>query len=502
MKCFSFSSLCAFSNAETFKTIVDADIVDVENFVKCDLLEYFQTNHKGDENGDDDVIDNAVFTEEDKLHFFGIYASNPSKFRFLLGDRKLIHALVQYINRIEADKSNLDDFLLMDGGGKVKFSWKGALFSSIGMYFGENTKQQAKKVIKSNSSEQLKRDLYNKVKRFLDSYSTETKTVSKNFEENMIFISMSENDIKAEVRCILCVKSGITKNISVFRQSHRTSSCWILSNLKKHFDRHPRINNAVTENEEEPTTPTAHMSSSEGNAESERFSQYVDTLFTQLKVQALKMKNAVHRSNEMTESMSFNIDEEVSGHVFISNIAADGNCMFGALAHQLFYVKLNSKQHDELTKKLREQVVAHIKENFASYAQIIKGRILERGTQAMEMDKECTFFVNYVLPKTGMWGGFESLKAITSIYGVNIMVFSENGDSYFALPDGFNINYERTVFIAFRVTNNQKRDHYDSVVEIEAEIIEECSTNLIKKQMQKCSQHGFGDSIIVLNDTL
>lgn len=140
---------------------------------------------------------------------------------------------------------------------------------------------------------------------------------------------------------------------------------------------------------------------------------------------------------------------------------------------------------------------------FASFAHNIKGRVLDRKHEVEDIDKECIFFVNHCLPQPGCWGGFESLKAISSVFKINIMIFCENGHYYFA--DRFNEDYNKSVFIAFRDASGKtqtdtNRNHYDSVSNIDINVLSECSKycahTLVKTECKINS-----DSIISLNDS-
>lgn len=163
--------------------------------------------------------------------------------------------------------------------------------------------------------------------------------------------------------------------------------------------------------------------------------------------------------------------------------------MFAALAQQLFYVKVNGTEHARATKELRKKSADYIKANYDSFQHEIKGRVLDRNLQAENIQQECSVFVNHCLPKPGCWGGFESLKAISQIYKVNILIFNENGDYYFAQK--FNMTYDRSVFIGFSNANkhatssvSNDRNHYDPVVEINPKILEECSRNIAQKLVE------------------
>lgn len=60
-------------------------------------------------------------------------------------------------------------------------------------------------------------------------------------------------------------------------------------------------------------------------------------------------------------------------------------------------------------------------------------------------EADCQQFLGLLSEKA--FGGIETIKAITLIHRVNILVINEDGPPYF--PMGFNANCHRTVFIAY-----------------------------------------------------
>lgn len=71
--------------------------------------------------------------------------------------------------------------------------------------------------------------------------------------------------------------------------------------------------------------------------------------------------------------------------------------------------------------------------------------------------------MNSLLSKSTTWGGTESLKAISELEKINIIIFSEDDKPYF--PFEFKDDYTRTVAIASRLNETKtKRDHYDSII--------------------------------------
>lgn len=192
-----------------------------------------------------------------------------------------------------------------------------------------------------------------------------------------------------------------------------------------------------------------------------------ELMYTQISAQITKMLQSVLIHNEHEVTVIFDLDQ--SERVLqVTKINGDGNCLFRALAHQLFCEKLNTAAQNKSTKKLRADVVQYINENFEQFAHELKGCVFDSKTKndIHVIEDECQIFVDSILSKDGSWGGSETIKAVSFMYSVNILLFNEYGPCYYA--NGFNSEYIRTVAIAYRLGSDSKlvRNHYDSVTRI------------------------------------
>lgn len=215
-------------------------------------------------------------------------------------------------------------------------------------------------------------------------------------------------------------------------------------------------------------------------------------IYHQISQQNLILTSAVHTNNEKTHFMKFNLGN-VSKEISVLKIAGDGNCLFGSIANQLFNFKLNSSEHEDATSDLRENTVKFIQSNYKDFEIELKGRVLEEGEQKaskkggnkrtrnkMYVTKKQSEKFLKDLRKHDTFGGAESFKAISQMHTVNILVFCELDVHYF--PIGFNPNYDRTIFIAYRLApnSNDVRNHYDSVAEVNMNILFDCVGVLLK----------------------
>lgn len=156
--------------------------------------------------------------------------------------------------------------------------------------------------------------------------------------------------------------------------------------------------------------------------------------------------------------------------ISVAIIPGDGSCLFGALAHQIWMHKINSKKHIQATKLLRANVVEHILSNFAFFEYHLKDRVYEIKTsnEITDMSMECKLFVRHVLSNSKTWGGVETLLAVSNLHSINIIVFNEDGicTKYKKADE----NYDRSIAVAYRLNEKgeQIRNHYDSVFEANA----------------------------------
>lgn len=198
-----------------------------------------------------------------------------------------------------------------------------------------------------------------------------------------------------------------------------------------------------------------------------------ERIFNQISNQLAQVANSVQISGVNQGKINFKIgDIEKSGNV--SHCKSNGSCLFQAMAHQLHLEKFNSIQQNKSVKKLREDVVALIKEDSDAYKLQLNNTIYERMSKN-ELDNIAKLskndlndvlatkrrkFINDLLPKPKTWGGSESMLAVSKLYQVNIFVFCEDEPFYY---NNFNLQYDRTICVAYR----SGRTHYDSLTSLE-----------------------------------
>lgn len=197
--------------------------------------------------------------------------------------------------------------------------------------------------------------------------------------------------------------------------------------------------------------------------------QKENRLYMQISGQSIKMLNTALTHNEEQEDMCINLLNNESTMIKVGKSNPDGNCLFSSLAHQLFYEPRDSLTHKKLTKKLRLDVTKFIRQNISLFKHEIKGRIYEvNDAENIEnIEDEINLFVKFFLPKNAFWGGSETLKAVSMLHKVNIIVFFE--DESYRVANEINWSYDNSIMIAYRnsvVKGKNDRDHYDSISQI------------------------------------
>lgn len=219
--------------------------------------------------------------------------------------------------------------------------------------------------------------------------------------------------------------------------------------------------------------------------------------------------------------MTFYIEEK-EFTLQITEIEPDGNCLFGALVHQIFRTKNEEKHQANKIKKLREDVVAYINQHRDDFEHDLKGCVFDyyEGKKIDDIELASTNFLNNILSKDGTWAGSESIKAVARMNDVNILIVNENGDCYFVCD--FDVRKKRTVILAFgrvhfsnpdKVDNpnqnklcdanaerisNINRNHYNSVTDIDENDIFIMSKFLATQTMTKRNTN----DVIYINESL
>lgn len=506
-----------YGNALSFKNLKDEDIHYIEQKVKQNGISIEkELNNSADMN--------CEVSNEHMIEIFGKkYADIPSKFCFERGEILLIKELVAHVKHIvDSNGENSGLFRFKYKQKAEKKSKKSQHRKLCSESSNNHDIQDVEPSINSNIDENrltlLRLDLFKKACDYLKQCAADQCINIEMLDMSIIDIKQNDGQIFGTIICAICQGQNAKsqKPKSVYYNETPTRSNWVLSNFQKHLKcKHglnptQHIKKCITRSRKIPKNNGVNLLSEglENDYNAIHQSEYVieeeievisqplneaislnnNWLYTQLGNQITNMITASLSNGDDQDQMYFLIDEQ-NIHLTVAKIAADHNCMFGALAHQLYQHPTSSTAHRNATKTLRAEVVEYIlePENFPSFKYALQNRIYEtkKKNEIENMENECKFFVRYVLSRENQeasWGCFETIKAVSDKYRVNIITFNENGTCI--LQHNINENFEKTIAIAYRMGVNERgeeiRNHYDSVCEISSDDMYTVADFLIK----------------------
>lgn len=146
----------------------------------------------------------------------------------------------------------------------------------------------------------------------------------------------------------------------------------------------------------------------------------------------------------------------------VHKMAEDGNCLFAALAHQIFDLETDSTWLQTMTRTLREMVVTYIGDhaNDAAIQFAVQMHIQDEYTSLVNRDTTISTrnFLR-LLSQNGCWGGPETLLAIAREFECNILIYRENSVS--TMIEG-SLNPNNRILRLVYSGPNDAPNHYDS----------------------------------------
>lgn len=575
MNYFLFFSICCCANALAIKSINEEKIEQIARFVreqlKRRLEEQCERNQYEMDDDEKELFFGLYYAKPEEFDF--LPGEGPTIEEIAKEVRRMVDRdgenshLDEFIPPDDFKMSKKDTCRVF---GCIFFGQKsnGRKRQRVPMHLMYNDVPEAEPE-KPVASKGLKKEFLHKLKAHFEEKDPSLR--GKDYlSDDMVQIINNAQQITAVVDCVFCLEQFREKRKKLrvqFNVSARNGlAYWNFANLKRHISSHTIKDEQIVDDEqfietdsaetekktEKPVKIIANIELSDENSDASSHSHYIDVqslvivpqdtiagdtniageamtyetyevagaismedeIYNQIAAQNLFMTEAVHTHNEYIRTMMFLLnDEEVKLKVI--KISADGNCLYGSLAHQLFGHKVNSADHTNATVALRESAVKFIENHFNDFQTDLFDRVFhereiaekantkKRQTKNRNRKLNTDVTVNDCkkilinLKNGGIFGGAESIRALSNVHGVNILFFNESGQHCY--PLNFNPNLNRTVFLAYRLDKFSKydRNHYDSVAEVNPKILLDCAKVLSENESKK-EEYAQSDSTVVL----
>lgn len=577
-----FHSFCGFKEAVTFKTIDQQDIEHIESRMKSKLQ-----NHLDESKNQDDFtnINYVDFFGEEYINSPGDFTFTRGDQKLI---KELVDHVKRVVDQNNELNSGIQHFSSSVSSQKQKrLLYRGTKYYKqfYGRYFTKNETNSViddgvKPKLRENSNTNLMQSkLFDEVQKYISSHLLKENFPA--FEQNHTSLEIEDNGkITGVIACVACeAEKGVKKPIRVSMKQMVGSDdgTWVISNFSTHVKRchsdflkedcktekrtrkpkvkqnpKARSNNKSNNRQQETRVPlkgsTNHNAGNkrikkeptvsdsksvelmiepmiDSNGNHETAEDFETSVYNQISNQILKMIESSMKHNVNRYEMKFNIESNTST-LLVEMIYGDGHCLFRAIAHQLFRGILGTDEQDKATLKLRSDVVSYIKEHYSEFVWELRGAVYDKFDVVPrgEMDDKCRDYLNEYLANCG-WGGSETLKAVSEMYQVNILVLNEGDSGYFV--NSFNTSFNQTILLAYKVlkvlTVEQTMDetiiddtfkndeewesiidesteddcehletpapnHYDSVVHIEQNVILDLSKSLATVEFKKLAE--------------
>lgn len=505
-----------YKEAATFKCVSDEQIESVENHIKNQLIPYFNRIESRESSEKIDRLDFFGSYYYDTPNEFEMNDAERLLIKQMAEHVRTIvdptgqpNAGIGYFRFDENDKKLRKT---IHHGTKYINSLHGRFFTLTNEPIFACSNKPSETSDPNVDLCQLKQQLFADVSRWLTSNTT-FENLSP-FDESMVLVEIgNDNKINGQIACTFCkAKNNINKRLKVAIKNSE-NIYWILSNFVTHVnkchadclkDKHTERNNdcvdivhasshKTIENTKSKTSDkknvkgtkrncsaavrvkkekVEHIEIDENSVENESTDSIIELSiepladFQREKFDVNEVENIIYKqisdqlvyiseasqSKSKRDEMAFDIDGE-SVTLVCTKIARDGHCLFRSLSHQLW-----KKEQNQSTIELRAAVVSYIKEHFSSFLWQLRGAVLNLYGNVPNIHEQCKRFLMEELSTKG-WGGSETIKAVTNMHSVNVLVFNENGPSHF--PFGFNTSYPRTILLAYRLQVPESDDECD-----------------------------------------
>lgn len=456
------------------------------------------------------------YTLNERMWFFGPYASTPQHFSYPPGELKAVFALARYVKQM-VDESNDDCEALNHFANASIIAKKGLSYdenmtpSVFSLVFGSLREKKLSQ--QTDSLEAKKKDLFEKANEMFQQFERKNDILPiQQFTMELVEVSFKNPKWKGKVRCIFCKPNDLSGDVRVYL---KLPAYWVLANLNTHINRFHVDSNKENQcgqtikleishvedgskDDDQTDTVTNKMDDATNSIEEatnciEDLSavSIEDALYGQLFSQCIRMTNCILANLDKVQIKTFGLrpaSSRVERTVKYCKMRANGDCFFLSVAHQLFNMKVDSKEHEERALELRKSLVTYIKqvENFPRFLFDLKNRIkCDKKAEDSKITEMCAEFMDELL-MPGTWAGMESFNAICEMENANIVVINDDGMGY--SPGYLNRKANKSLLLLFSSSNsklcknNLGRSHYDSVTAIHKKKISQIARQISEKE--------------------
>lgn len=489
-----------FGNALNIMDINDEDIQAVEESIRDCTIDYL--TKKVMENVDDgcEILVPMEMLEE---YFGEAYKFAPEKFKFLAGDRKTIKKVSEHVQKI-VDSLGESKGLKHFAPKRKPTTNTATNTQKVQKIRDKGTPHASDDEIDEMSTESLQKletVLFEKIWDCLKTFKVEQIVDLETVDQNIVSVFTENGRIYGNVYCVICANGSNLRKQTPKRvqyYSNNGKQYWVPSNFTSHLKNIHKLSGekcrakkstvgTVAENQFELIDESKYSKDlsleivSIDGAVISKPDIDKNQFYLQISTQINNMCEVVLQYNEEEHTMISQLSGSENYEIKIVEAAGDGNCLFTSLAHQLFYHNMKSNAMKKASKKLRADVVAHIEKNMDAFQHELKGRVYEiienrknssdysdSDSYSYDMDAETKHFMKE-LSANGYYGGSETLKAVSNLYDVNIIIFNEEEKCH--IVSKFGMTHEKTIGVAYRLNGLGGRDHYDSVTDIKSDSI-------------------------------
>lgn len=279
------------------------------------------------------------------------------------------------------------------------------------------------------------------------------------------------NRVYGVISCAPCEQMNKDVKMTIASKNIKGKICWTLSNFQRHLTNAHKLKRVSTVTQTGKHQPISNNESALLKSPAADSEELANQTLIELDISKTSLLESdisgqissqilrTHSDNNFAVTQMFFENRNETRSVDVVEIVGDGDCLLGAIIHQLHVFPLSSDEHKKAVTELRAEVVDYIRANMNIFEHEIKGRIYHERSRKKIEGKIQQFlpaaneFLDQNLSQSGYWCGTETLKAVYMKYRVNVAIIDE--ESSIRFPHKFESQYEKCLLLAYRLNSFQ-----------------------------------------------